>query len=290
MAEDLKPREVIKSDIQPIHLDPEDTGIIIQRHEEYIRDPQHPEVGSLKPEANQRISSQTSAVINPMLEALSPDERATLDVMVIGSPTDYLGKGQRSMETAATILQTIKTTYDKFGLSADQILNTQSRLPWNGGVIPSNMIVEPKIFKDNPDFVKFVMEHAQTESIGLPFFLAYEGDQDPIRSKRIEMKAEGPMDMADRLANFLYAMKLYSDKYHREHQGRRLLIWSASHYDTISPYLKSRLRGSLDGHIPVDYGDGFGIKIKPDGTASTIIGGESYSIPLDKTSTASSID
>lgn len=210
--------------------------------------------------------------------------------MVIGSPTAYMGKGQRSMETAATVLGTIGSVYEQYKLSPNQILNNQKRLKLDGRVIPSGKIVEPKIFEDSPEFVDFLMEYANTDNIDKAFFTAFEDDEEPVRSKRLEMGAEGPMDMADRLADFLYAMKLYSDKYHKAHPGRRLLIWVASHYDTISPFVKSRIRGSLDGYIPVDYGGGFCVRIAQDGSASTVIGGDSYSIPLVKASTASSID
>lgn len=287
---ELNPKEVLRSDVLPLKLAAEETGIIIQRHEEYIRDPEDPQVGSLKPDANNRAYTQTEQVLNQMLEQLNPEERKTLDVMVVGSPTRYHGKGQRSLETAATVLDTVESVFDLYGLPESQILNKAARLPWSGGPIPSQKIVEPKIFDQSPEFVEFIKDLTQSGGINLKFFIAYEGDQEPVKSKRLEMGAEGPMDMANRMADYLYAMKLYSEKYHQEHPGRRLLIWTVSHYDTISPYLKTRIGGSIDGHIPVDYGAGIGIHLAKDGEASTSIGGTEYQLPLVRASTASSID
>lgn len=70
MTENLEPREILKSDILPIHLAPNETAIIIQRHEKYIRDPENPKLGSLEPEANEQLEARTRGVITAMLEKM----------------------------------------------------------------------------------------------------------------------------------------------------------------------------------------------------------------------------
>jgi len=267
------------------------TELIVQRHEEYIKDKTDPHKGSLFPEAAVRANEQTTRVFQGMIEQIPEGLRQFLDVMVVASPTQYENGGRRSLETAGEVLGGIQKVFDQYHLSPDQLLNNQERLKLNGQPIQSKSIVEPKIFNDNPDFVQYLKDNFGNGAVNTGFFVAYETDQGEVRERRLAAGAEGPMDMADRLANYLYALKLYSDKYHREHPGRRLLIWTVSHYDTISPYIKSRIGGGTEeGFLGVDYGAGFAINLKPDGTSTTKIGEKTYSISLVKTATASSID
>lgn len=42
---------------------------------------------------------------------------------------------------------------------------------------------------------------------------------------------------------------------------KKLIIWAASHYDTISPFVKDATNVSFENHIPVDYGAGVVIEL-----------------------------
>lgn len=267
------------------------TVLIVQRHEQYIRDKADPRKGSLLPDAAIRANEQTARVFREMIEQVPEDMRQSLDVMVVASPTQYDNGGRRSLETASQVLGGMQQVFEQYHLSSSQLLNNQGRLKLNGRPIQSGLIVEPKIFNDNPDFVQWLKDNYGDGAINTGFFAAYEADKGKVRKRRILAGAEGPMDMANRLANYLYALKLYSDKYHKAHPGRRLLIWTVSHYDTISPYIQSRIGGGNDeGFLGVDYGAGFAINLKPDGTSTTTIGEKTYPISLVKAATASSID
>lgn len=267
------------------------TVLIIQRHEDYIRDRSDPRKGSLTDESTQRGKLQAAKIFKDIVEQIPEGERGSVDIMVVGSPTQYLDGGRRSMETATQVLAGIQQVITEYSLSPSQILNNKARLKLEGKPIQSKSIVEPKIFTDNPDFVEFLkQEQYGAGAINQAFFKAYEDDQGEVREARLKMGAEGPEDMANRLANYLYALKLYSEKYHQENPNKRLVIWTVSHYDTISPFVKSRIGGGKEGYLGVDYGAGIAINLKPDGTSNTNIGGKYYDVPLVKASSASAIN
>jgi hypothetical protein len=292
MAEVGGPEEIRKEDLEMDAPDVGGTEIIIQRHEEYIRDKDHPEAGGLPPEARERAYNQTVSNLNRIMEQLSPEQRRSLDVMVIGSPTRYLGSGgMRSMETASAVLEGVRSVISNNDLSSEQVLNDQARLKANAGQpIPSQKIVEPRVFEDSPEFVEWLKQARGNGEINKDFWKAFEDDEGEVREKREEMKAEGPREMADRLANFTYALKRFAEKHHEKHPDRRLILWAVSHYDTISPFVKTRIGGGKDGYLPVDYGGGIGINIKSGGEASTKIGGVTYPLELAKSETASSTE
>lgn len=264
------------------------TELIVQRHEEYNRDPLDPNVGSLHPEAATRANEQTYRVFHQMIEKVPDELRKFVDVMVVGSPTQYMGGGRRSMETATQVLGGIRKVFEEYYMASSQLLNDQPGLKLNGQPRQSKAIVEPKIFQDNPEFVEWLMAEYGNGAVNQGFFAAYESDQGEVRERRLAAGAEGHFDSGDRLGNYLHTLSRYSNIYHRNHPGRMLYIWTVSHYDTISPFIKTRLGGDKDRFMPVDYGGGFAVNIGPDGTATTTIGGKVYPISLVKTATASS--
>jgi hypothetical protein len=285
------PESITRNDVWAEAPEVNGTELIVQRHEEYVRDPSSPQRGSLTTESAERGRLQTERVFKGILEQIPESERGLIDVMVVGSPTQYMDGGRRSMETAVQVLAGLRTVFNEYNLSPSQLLNNQSRLKLEGKPIQSKSIVEPKIFSENPDFVEFLkQEQYGNGAINQGFFKAYEEDEGVVRETRLAMGAEGPEDMANRLGNYLYALKRYSEKYHRNNSGKRLIIWTVSHYDTISPFVRTRIGGGKEGYLGVDYGAGIAINLKPDGSSVTKIGGKDYAIPLVRTSTASSID
>ena len=71
---------------------------------------------------------------------------------------------------------------------------------------------------------------------------------------------------------------------HNAKPGHRLVIWAATHYDTISPYVKREIFGmAKDTPLAVDYGAGITIDISRDGRAKTKIAQTSYPMNLAKT-------
>ena len=73
----------------------------------------------------------------------------------------------------------------------------------------------------------------------------------------------------------------YSRFYHKKHPDRRLIIWAATHYDTISPYVKRDIAG-VGKEVPlgVDYGGGISINLDKEGRGTIKVDGKEYEVPL----------
>lgn len=261
--------EIIKNaDVRPEIPVTGGTVILIQRHEEYIRNEDDPRLGHLENKAAFRAREQATKIFGEIIEQIPEEERDKVDVLIVASDTQK-STGQRCMETAQETMDGVKTVlYDK-GLSKSQLLNThEGRFRGKNGPRPTAQIREPKIFTDSPEFVSFLETKYGT---GQSFWIAFENDVEQVTRKTME--AEGPWELAERLHKFVGALARYSEHYHRENPGRRLIVWVVTHYDTISPYVKRYLADvDREKYLPVDYGGGFSINIQPDGSASTVIG------------------
>ena len=117
--------------------------------------------------------------------------------------------------------------------------------------------------------------------MGKEFWIAFEEDIE--KEKRIEMGAEGPDEIADRLKQVVSILSRYARMYHKNNPGRRLVIWAATHYDTISPFVKRGIFG-VGKEVPlgVDYGAGISIGIDSAGNLTTRIDGQEHTIQSPK--------
>ncbi len=272
--------ESIKTaDIRPEIPQADGTVIVLQRHEEYIRKPKDdPKRGSLTEEAAMRARAQAEAFFNSVFENIPTEERSNTDILVVASDT-RAGKGRRSMETAAEALAAAYRVIDKKALNKGNILNESGKFKGGGGVRPTHQLREPLMFEQSPEYVDFLIE--QHGPPGPDFFKAFE--EDTHKDVRESMGAEGPLQIADRLNRFVGTLEEFSKRYHRQHPGRKLIIWAATHYDTISPWVKRDVMGmttdeALKSYLPVDYGAGITINIDPQGTAKTKVSGNEYTL------------
>lgn len=252
------------------------TVIIVQRHEDYIRAEGTPMLGHLEEQAAVRARDQSEKIFGEIMCQIPEKERGAVGVLVVASDTKR-GTGQRCIETAQETMAGINKVLDENGLSESQLLNTQEgRFRGDKGPRPTTGIREPKIFTNSPEFVKFLTEKYGT---GKSFWQAFEEDTE--EAKRKEMGAEGPWELAERLDKFINALARYSDAYHRENSGNRLVVWVVTHYDIISPYVKRYLAEiGKEKYIPINYGAGFSINIRPDGKATTTIGENVFRVPI----------
>lgn len=271
------PEKISIQDIKPKIPEVDGSLIVLQRHEKYVRDPESPKKGSLDEKAAEHAKELGRNTIKQILEGLPQVERDSVDIMVVASDTQYREGGRRSIETGEKTMEGVRDVLDELGLSKDRLLNDSDRF-LSTGPIPVPDIREPKIFLDSPDFVKFMEEKYGT---GLEFWIAYEDDVE--KDARLKARAEGPIDMADRLASFMSLMARHAKAYHNANPGRRLIIWAVSHYDTISPYVKKYIANmSQNKPLAVDYGAGITIDIAKSGKANTTIGENNYDVPLGR--------
>lgn len=260
---------------------PEDgTRIIVQRHGKYDRDRNSESSGKLTHEGEEKTKQESRERVKNILDKIPEDERSKVMFLILGSDTTYNGKGARSMETAQIILDQIKEELKERGLNETQILNVvqEYRKAKEGGVRPVPLAREPLMIENSSEFLQFLKE--KYGDMNFDFWFAFETDAD--REKRLEMGAEGVEDLADRLNKFLLVLNRYSSFFHKKHPDKRLVVWTASHYDLISPWSRKFILGQKveDFPMPVDYGAGVSIDTNKDGESSTMIGNKEYGVKL----------
>lgn len=260
------------------------TTLIVQRHAEYIKSEEDPALaGRLGEGVKVKVQERANSAIINFIEKIPETERDSLVFLVVGSPTYYKDNpeyGQRALETASIVMKAIQEVFSEFDIDPNNMLNMSPNFrKAEGNIEPSPRphvgIVEPKIFTDSPEFVAFLREKYPKDS---DFWVAYEGDLE--EEKRKELHAEGPTDMGERLQRYIDVIANFSRKFHRNNPGRRLVIWTVTHYDLISPYVKSLLKKDKKESLPVDFEEGFCIAVPNEGDAKAQIGDKEIPIKV----------
>ncbi len=247
------------------------TVIIMQRHGNYDR-----ETGHLTPDGRSETLERSQKIIQEIIEKVPEDERSSIGLLVVASPT-VRNEGQRSMETASAVIESVQNVFGKYNIPKENIMTDVPR--------PTQDIEEPRIFDGDTTYLKFLVEKYGKDT--KEFWIAYE--EDVHEEERKKMGAEGPVDMSDRFAHFTNVLGRYAHLYHTKHQGEpsRLIIWNVSHYDTITTYFKNHV-AMIDQkeYVPVDYDGGVSLVIDSESKASITVGGKIFPIELTKKGTA----
>ena len=271
------PSQIERSDIEALPIQLEGTEVVLQRHGKYERSVDNPRVGSLTPEGLKEISDLGDAFFQSLFSKLKKEERSTVDILVIGSDTQYRDGGRRSIETANAIIGAVQRALSEHGLSESQLLNSSGKYLGGGAVRPMPELREPQMFQNSPEFVAYLK--GKYGDMGKEFWIAFEDDVE--KETRVAMGAEGPEEIANRLKHVVAVLGRYGRMYHKKYPGRRLVIWSATHYDTISPFVKQEIfEVGKEVPLAVDYGAGIAIEIDPAGTLKTKIAGKEYAIGI----------
>jgi hypothetical protein len=271
------PERITREDLRPGTLSASGTEIILQRHGEYVRDPEDPRVGSLTAEAAETESQASVAYFDELLHGMSEEERASVDILVVASDTQYRGGGRRSLETATIVQDAAQAVLAQYELDpAEHLINLHHPVHNDDGPRTKPMLREPHMFNESPEFVKFLEEKYGN---GREFWVAFEEDKES--ETRQQMGAEGPDEITDRMEHAMAILNRYSRQHHAANPDRRLVIWVATHYDTISPYVKRDVLGvDKTRYVGVDYGAGVVIDIDAEGTAQTTLGGQRYPVDI----------
>lgn len=275
------PTRIEKTDLKPHAINPGETEIILQRHGKYERDRNSENVGSLTPEAAESEKTNAVAYFEELLKSIQEAERGQVDVLVVASDTQYFQGGRRSRETAELAQEAALEVFERHGIPSTNIINTTGRTRGEGGPRPMPKLREPNMLNESPDFLDFMLK--EYGDINLDFWVAFEEDHH--KDVREAMGAEGPDDIADRTSFTIRALARYAEAYHRANPDRRLVIWAATHYDTISPFVKRDIfEVGKEQQLMVDYGAGIAIDIDSSGKAKTTIDGVEYDVPIKKKS------
>jgi len=273
MSEIPKNKVEIEDIILP-ELAPGESSVVFQRHGKYDRDRNSETAGSVTAGSAEEMYDYDRKTFDKLFK--QPDTY----VLFVSSDTQYADKGFRSLETAEVAQQAAKDSLESQGLDAtERIINlnpeysTARHDETDQDIRPLAGIREPQIF--NPRDAGYV-QHLQDKygyadeeaKTGLSpkgwAFHEFDGE----REAREETGAEGEEELIKRTKKTLAILERYAHVWHANNPDKRLVIWAASHYDTISPLIREAngvLReedGSLaDVYQGVDYGGGIVINI-----------------------------
>lgn len=278
-AAEAFPTKIERTDLKPHPIDKGETEIVAQRHGRYVRERDDARVGSLTEEAVADEKAEARAYFESLLAQIPEDERDTVDVLFVASDTQYFDGGRRSLETGSLALEAATEVFGEQGIPTSNIHNARRELKGDGAPRTMQELREPNMLNDSPDFLQYMLD--KYGGVNLDFWTAFEEDKEV--EKRLETGAEGPDDIADRMHHSMDVLARYAKFYHHEHPNRRLVIWAATHYDTISPFVKRDVFGvGKEQQLLVDYGAGITIDVDKEGNATTEISGKQYSVPLKK--------
>lgn len=269
-----KAEKITLEDIITPNLKVGETSIVFQRHGVYNRDISADTAGSITPESSAEMHDHDRKFFDDLLK------QDGVHVLFVSSDTQYGGKGHRSLETAQVAQDAaIEAMLDADIDPKERIINlnpaymTARHDETDQDIRPIAGIREPQIF--NPADVSY-LEHLQKNhgyadeaaKVGLApkAWAMHEMDAEP--EARLKTGAEGQEELIARTEKSLSLLERYARIWHANNPGKRLVIWTASHYDTVNPLVKKvdgTLRnedGSLsDAYQPVDYGGGVLINI-----------------------------
>lgn len=297
MSEKLIP-QIEKADIVAPEIPEGGTAIVLQRHERYQRDRDAEDAGSIFPEDAEQTRANDEAFFE---EVLSEEGDSETMFFFVSSDTQYAGRGRRSLETAQLAQDAAVAVMERMGIDPKtRIINFNPDFRTNGheetgqAIRPDRKLREPKIFDESPDFVealgrKYNPPEVQADidarrtdvKLSPQAFAAYEADVPEVAELREEHGAEGVHDILDRTKRSIRTLERYARVFHSANPGKRLVIWGASHYDTISPLVKDATGTEFDEFVPVDYGAGVVINVPPKGEGETMLEAQGQRVALD---------
>ncbi|MGB4768680.1 MAG: hypothetical protein WBP22_05495 [Candidatus Saccharimonas sp.] len=288
-----KPHKIEISDIRVPVIEFGGTAIVFQRHGKYNRNKDADNAGSITDQSAEEMYAYDKLFFDEILE------QEDVYILFASSDTQYAGKGHRSMETAQIAQDAAVDAMSRAGVdSAERIINinpafkTARYEDTDQDIRPIVGLREPQIF--NPRDTQY-LAHLQTQygyadeeaKIGLSPKAWAMHEMDTEKRARELTGAEGQEELIARTKKSLAMIERYAKIWHANNPGKRLLVWVASHYDTISPVVKEA-RGTLrnedgtlsDAYQPVDYGGGVVIAISPEDGKERSLAFLDTSLPL----------
>ena len=263
---DYNEMRVNKTSLRPM-LDEAETQIIMQRHCNYDKNS-----GLLK---DSSISEQQE-VIAEFVEEIKKEYGDNPKIFFLFSASNTIGAGEvkRCVETTDIAMKYVASV-----LGEDYVLNYREGSKYGNSVHEDRAIVEPKMFTDGKGYYEFLLNEYGEENI--PFWTAFE--EDKYKEKREELDAEGPDEIVDRADKYVNALQLYAEWFHAQYPGYKLIIWTGTHYDLISPLVK-RIRGwDKTDVVWVDYCGGISLNIDKEKNIVANVNDINYSFDLQYT-------
>lgn len=275
---------ITEDDLRVVIPEKDASIIVLQCNARDERDPDSKIFGTITPEGILKARKKAQDFFKTFITSIPEDERKDIDILVLASnatldsPEGFMSEHKRASETAEATMDGICEALKEAGLSLNQLLNfsefKQDTEP--NGVIEFEELEDTQIFRETPEFVQhLVSKHGSKEN----FWIQYEQDTD--KKTRQRMKAEGVDDIASRMGSFMRLLAQASQERHKNDNGKRLVIWTVSHYDAISPFIKRRVldRPATD-YLPINKTGGITMEVTQGGEVVTQIHNQKFNVDL----------
>lgn len=258
------------SSIIPL-VDNNQTQIIFQRHCNYDRSN-----GGLIPESIDYQINVINSFINVIKNYSSVYDIQNTYFLFTSSGTISNGDFKRCVDTTNIAMNLIKKFLKENNIPLNHIMNLNENSNYNYNIHESRHLTEPKMFTDSTGYLEFLKE--KHGGINKDFWIDFE--EDLSKEKREQFNSEGPDQIVHRGVRYINVLQRYANYFHAKHPNSRLIIWSGTHYDLISPLVKQRiLNYEKSDVVNVDYCGGISLVINESNDIIANINGITY--PFD---------
>lgn len=210
--------------------------------------------------------------LNTLFSNLSDEEKENIYFLFIASNTKNVNGLERAVSSTEIARGVVLGLFERYGISKSHIINNVN---FGGKTKKDSNLVEPNMLYDNTGYFEFLSN--KYRKLTKDFWIAFEEDLE--KEYRMQIFGEGPDEIVDRAINYLTVIKRYSDYFHSVYPNSRLIVWSGTHYDLISPLVKQLVLGmDKEEYVGVDYNSGINMTIDSYGMFITSIDGFYYNL------------
>lgn len=278
------PDRVTVKDLIPTVPEVGGTSIVLQVNARDKRDEGSlSDFGELLPEEAEATRTNSREFFNSLFDKLPYEERKSVDVLVVAANSRFVTLDRkhqtshmRAYDTGEMVIKGLQEASSASGVGPDQLLNKTGR-PM---VLTSRRMEDLKAIEDSPKFVDILKAKYGD---GVEFWAAFEDDVE--RETRVKMGVEGPLEIADRVRDYVGTVANAAKLWHEKHPDRRLIVWAVGHYDNLAPYIKENVTkaGTVGTFMKMDKKGGIVLTTGPDHKeATTSIQGQKFTVPLSK--------
>lgn len=277
-----------EDDLRVVIPEPDETVMVLQRNAKDDREIGSESYGALTPAEAEKTRKNAQAYFAKVFEGLSPEDRKTVEVLIVASDASLVVPGspelnsahKRGSETAEEVMKGVLAAMQEYQVPENQLLNVGefAEHAEAGGPIEFNELEAAKILSQSPEYVHFLQEQYGPGS-GKKFWVGFEQDTDS--EKRKALGAEGVGEIADRVRSFIELLAKAGRERHKELPNKRLYVWAVSHYDALSPFIKVNvLKRPATDFLPMNAGSGITLKVDKDLHATTEINHQAFDVRL----------
>jgi hypothetical protein len=272
---------ITEADLRVVVPEIDGTTLVLQRNAKDERIIGAENYGALTPEAAEQAKEQAKQYFLNLFSKLSDEEKKQVEILVVASdatlvtPEEINSSHKRASETAEMVMSGIREAMREAGVEERQLLNESDEFAEFAevkGPIEFRQLEALKMLSESPEFVEHLKQKYGTVK---EFWIEFEKDTD--KDVRQEMGAEGVHGIAERMRDFLGLLMEGAKERHQQETGKRLIIWAVSHYDAISPFVKTKIlnRPATD-YLPINGAAGLTLDISPDGSIKTELSGQEF--------------